>query len=94
MFGYIILGVVALIVALLAVCLIRTLLCKTPADAKLTLDQQETDRARKYAETLAELIRCETVSSRYDDDKSKFYEFHKVLERHFPNIHPFAKRPS
>ena len=42
MFGYIILGVVALIVALLAVCLIRTLLCKTPADAKLTLEDLTT----------------------------------------------------
>ena len=39
MVGYIILGVAALIVALLAICIIRTLLCKTPADAKLTLDQ-------------------------------------------------------
>ena len=92
MIGYILLGVLGVIILLAIVCIIRTLACKTPADAKLTLDQKETDRARKYAETMAELIQSETVSSRYDDDKSKFYEFHKVLEKNFPNVHRVCEK--
>ena len=84
---YAVVTLALLIAAVAAVCFIRTLMCKPPEGAKRTLEQEETDRAREYAKKLAELIRCETVSSRYDTDKTKFYEFHKVLEKQFPNVH-------
>ena len=29
-----------------------------------------------YAQRLAALVRCETISSKNPDDKRKFYEFH------------------
>ncbi|MBR4954834.1 MAG: M20/M25/M40 family metallo-hydrolase [Clostridia bacterium] len=84
---YIIIGIVAAILAVAAICIIRTLMCKPPKDAVIELSQTETDRAKAYADKLSKLIRCETVSSRYDSDKTKFLEFHKVLEREFPAIH-------
>lgn len=89
---YIILGIIAAVVALLAVCIIRTLMCKPAKDSVTELEQQETDRARQYAFKLAELIRCETVSSRYDSDKTKFYKFHEILEREFPNVHRVCEK--
>jgi carboxypeptidase PM20D1 len=33
------------------------------------------------------MIRCETISSRDDPSREKFYAMHKVLERLFPRIH-------
>ena len=86
MIWYLLSGLLGLAVLLLLICLIRTLLLKpTPAvDAKI--DYADDERARQLGEGLAELIRCETVSSRFSDDKTKFYAFHKVLEKNFSNI--------
>lgn len=44
------------------------------------------DRLDKYASGLARLIRMETISEFYQEDKSKFYAFHKELEALFPNV--------
>lgn len=33
------------------------------------------------------MIRCETISNAFQQDLSKFYRFHEVLEQLFPNIH-------
>ena len=33
------------------------------------------------------MIQKETVSSRFDSDKTKYYEFHKILEELFPLVH-------
>lgn len=43
-------------------------------------------RADKYASGLSKLIQCETISEFYQKDKSKFYDFHKVLEDTFPKV--------
>ena len=73
--------------ALLLICVLRTLLVKPTAakTAKVTLD--DSPRAEDYGKRLAEMIRCETISSRFDPDRSKFYAFHGKLEELFPNIH-------
>ena len=73
--------------ALLLICVLRTLLIKPTAakTAKVTLD--DSPRAEDYGKRLAEMIRCETISSRFDPDRSKFYAFHGKLEELFPNIH-------
>lgn len=56
----------------------------------VTLDTSE--RAMKYGKQLSELIQVETISSRYDPDRSKFLGFHKVLEAMFPNIHKSCEK--
>ena len=83
----ILLMILGIIAALLVICVIRTLLIKPTAakTAKVTLDNSP--RAEAYGKTLAEMIRCETISSRFDPDRSKFYAFHNKLEALFPNIH-------
>ena len=44
------------------------------------------ERTQKYAESLARLIRCETISAKEQPDKSKFYAFHEVLRKEFPHV--------
>ena len=85
-------SILGLIAALLAVCLLRAALCRPQKDAKRELNQQETDRARAYAEKLAHLIRCETISERGQTDKTKFYQFHKILEQQFPKVHEVCEK--
>lgn len=89
---YVLLGILAVILILLLVCVIRALVMKsTPAkDAKINTEPDE--RTLRYGEMLGELIRCETISSRYDDSKDKFYAFHMVLEEMFPNIHATCEK--
>ena len=92
MAGYILFGILILILLLAAVLLIRTCMQKpTPAKtAKVKL--QDNDRAREYGERLARMVRKETVSSRFDPDKSKFYEFHELLEELFPLVHQTCEK--
>lgn len=53
--------------------------------AKIILDESE--RAAKYGKTLSKMVQKETVSSRFDPDRTKFYEFHELLEELFPVFH-------
>ena len=43
-------------------------------------------RTGNYANRLAALIRCETISRENQTDKSKFYSFHNQLRSLFPNL--------
>lgn len=88
----ILLAVLLLLVLLIAVVLVRALLLKpTPAmTAKVELDASE--RAVEYGEKLAKMVRKETISSRFDPDRTKFYEFHEILEELFPNIHATCEK--
>ena len=83
----ILLVILLLLVALVTVVLLRTVLLKpTPAkEAKVPLDNNE--RAVEYGKKLSTLVQKETVSSRFEPDRTKFLEFHKILEEMFPNIH-------
>ena len=83
----ILLTVLLLIALFICYLIINTLRLK-PTDAKTAKVQLDTsDRAKKYGEALSEMIKKETVSFRAQDDRSKFYEFHKTLEELFPLIH-------
>lgn len=44
------------------------------------------NRSMQYAEILSKLIKVETISSRENNDITKFLEFHKVLRETFPNF--------
>jgi carboxypeptidase PM20D1 len=88
----IILAILLLLVVLIAIVLLRTLLLKPTAakEAKVTLDNSE--RAVKYGKKLSALVQKETVSSRFEPDRTKFLEFHDILEEMFPNIHKTCEK--
>lgn len=44
------------------------------------------NRNQTYAEILSQLIQAETVSAYGQTDLTKFYEFHKLLEKFFPKL--------
>ena len=84
-------ALVVLVLALVAVAVVRAARMK-PTDA-VTAQFPEADmaRAQGYAEALANLVRCETVSCRDQADRRKFAAFHKVLRRTFPRLHRRAE---
>lgn len=88
----IVISVFGLILILAAVVLIRTFLRKPTAakQAKVTLDQSE--RSVEYGKKLAKMVQKETISSRFEPDRTKFYEFHELLEELFPNVHRVCEK--
>ena len=50
------------------------------------------ERELFYGEKLGKMIRCETISNAFQQDLSKFYRFHEVLEQLFPNIHRVCEK--
>ena len=88
----ILLAALLVLVVLIIIVLLRALLLKpTPAQsAKVHLDDSE--RAKEYGKKLAEMVRKETISSRFESDRTKFYEFHDILEKLFPNVHKTCEK--
>ncbi len=73
--------------ALAVIVLLRTLLLR-PTEAKTAVVPLNTsERAVEYGKRLSCLIQKETVSSRFDPDRTKFLEFHDMLAEMFPRIH-------
>ena len=73
---------VLLIALLLLIALIRTLLA--PVKAPANAPGEDPERALAYAETLASLVRHDTVSVSGDINPDKFRQFHDVLRKEFP----------
>lgn len=71
--------------SLLATAVVRTLLM--PSKVSDYVPKSDEERELKYAEKLAEMVRCDTVSTPEDPTGAKFYDFHKVLEKLFPAVH-------
>lgn len=46
----------------------------------------EENRPMQYAEKLAKMIQCKTVSAYNETDLTRFYSFHEVLKELFPNV--------
>lgn len=88
----VVLFILLLIVVLIAVVLIRTLTLKETSAKTAKIELDTSARADEYAQTLAKMIRKETISDRYNDDRTKFYEFHELLEELFPNIHNVCEK--
>lgn len=92
MTGSILLGIFIIILVFAAILIVRT--CSrqpTPAmTASVELDKGP--RAREYGSQLAKMIQKETVSSRFDSDKTKYYEFHGILEELFPLVHKTCEK--
>ena len=88
----IILTIAGLIVVLIAVVLLRAMLLKptTAKEAKIILDTSE--RATEYGKKLSRMVQKETISSRFEADRTKFYEFHEILQQLFPNVHKVCEK--
>lgn len=92
MAGYIILAIVVLLLILIAVLVIRAASLKQDSAVSAKLPEAEPARSSRYGERLAQMIRKETISSRFNEDRTKFYEFHEILETLFPNIHKTCEK--
>ena len=75
-----------------AVCLGRALAAKPTAAANAKIELKNDDRAVRYGERLARMVRCETISSRDKQDVEKFRKFHSVLAELFPLVHENCER--
>lgn len=75
------------IVALAVIVVAKAMLLKPTSakTAKIILDESE--RAVEYGKTLSKMVQKETVSSRFDPDRTKYYEFHEILAELFPVLH-------
>lgn len=82
----ILLILVAIFVVLLGVALVHALMLK-PTDA-VTAKPPKADprRAATYAKSLSAMVQKETVSSRFDPDRSKFLAFQESLKPMFPHV--------
>ena len=89
MLGWIILGAVVLLIAIV---LIRTLSLKPTAAKTLVIENEKSERATKYGLQLSKMVQDETISSRFNQDMSKFEKFHKTLEELFPNVHATCEK--
>lgn len=81
-----------LLIILIAVVLLRTFMLKPTSamEAKVQLDDSE--RSVEYGKQLAKMIQKETISSRFEPDRTKFLEFHEVLEELFPHVHQVCEK--
>ena len=75
------------VVLLVVIVLLRAVLLKPTAAKTAKVQLHDGPRAERYGKQLAQMVRKETISSRFDEDRSKFLEFHEILEELFPNVH-------
>lgn len=70
----------------LAAALIRTLAMKPTAAKTAQPPVADPERVKAYGEKLAEMVKMETVSSRFDPDRTKFRAFQDRLKELFPRV--------
>lgn len=92
MTGSILLGIFIIILVLAAILVVRTC-SRQPTEAmNAIVELDKGPRAQEYGSQLAKMIQKETVSSRFDSDKTKYYEFHEILEELFPLVHKTCEK--
>ena len=87
--GLMILGVVLVVIA---VVLIRTITLKPTPAKTVKIELEKSERATEYGKKLAKMVQDETISSRFEQDMSKFEKFHKTLEELFPLVHKTCEK--
>lgn len=87
-------GIVILILfaVLILVVLLRTVMLRPNSARTATVPLERGPRAEKYGLQLSQMLKAETVSSRYDSSREKFLVFHKVLEELFPLVHETCEK--
>ena len=88
----VVIAIVSVILALVAVVLIRTLSLKPTAAQSAVIELDKSERALAYGKKLSNMVQVETISEPHQQDRSKFLEFHKVLEKEFPNVHKVCEK--
>ena len=81
----ILLGLLAVLAALLLAAVVRTLLL--PSKRSDYVPDPDPERALAYARTLSRMVQYETVSAAGADQRDKFLGFHRLLEELFPMVH-------
>ena len=76
----IVLTILAIIAVLVAIVLIRTVTLKPTAAKTAKVPVDNTERAVEYGKKLSRMVQKETVSFRDQEDRTKFLEFHEILE--------------
>lgn len=80
--------VLALIALLLAVLVIRAILCKTNArQLRPEKENVSPEKCEEYAKRLAEMIRCKTVSDGGTRDDAEFAKLRETMKTLFPLVH-------
>ena len=84
--GYILLAAAALVIGLLLGAVVNALRIKAapPTPCNTEIAQSEMDTA---AEKLGAMVRVPCVSKSEDEDLTEFFNYHAVLEQHFPLLH-------
>ena len=85
----IIIGLIGLMALFLVV---KTWRMKPTLAKTVKVELDNGPRVDVYGEKLSRMIRHETVSCRDKEDRTKFYEFHKLLEELFPNVHRVCEK--
>ena len=88
----IILILVLVLIVFTTVLLVKTVMMKPTPAKMLEVPLDTSERADVYGERLARMVRHETISWRDQEDRTKFYEFHKLLEELFPNVHATCEK--
>ena len=83
----IILIILGILLALLGICAIRAAMMKPTAAVTASVEIRNTPKDAEYGARLAEMVRCETISSRDNPNTEKFRQFHATLEELFPHVH-------
>lgn len=78
--------ILAVIVIIVAVCLIRAIKVKASSSEKAPAISWTKEEEDKYASVLSDMIKVATVSKARGEDYSDFIELQKVMEKHYPNI--------
>lgn len=88
--GMILLALLCVLLALLAIAIVRTLLLESKVS--LYKAPAEDERALAYAKKLSEMVQCDTTS--YDSvyDPERFAAFHTLLEKLFPLVHKHLEK--
>ena len=75
-----VLGIVLILLAILIIVVVARAAFLSPTSAQTASVQlDESSRAEKYGMELSKLIQKETISSRFEPDRTKFLEFHELL---------------
>lgn len=85
-FLYILLGVLAVFALLILAAVIKTAFIKAKPAEKCRTEISENE-LKTAEEKLRAMVQVPTVSKNEDEDLSRFYEYHQVLEREFPLLH-------
>ncbi len=84
--------VLLVLVVLLLIVVGRAVMLKPTAAKTIKLEPETGERAESYGKRLAKMIQQETISSRYEPEREKFYKFHETIEELFPRVHETCEK--